>query len=406
MSTRYGRSPWVDGFPKSRVPAYPKHRGSEPHDVVIIGGGLTGCATAYAFAAAGIKVLLLEADRIGRGSSATVPGWLSEEPGADFTAIEKRLGRREARYVWQSWRRSALDFAALIRRLDIKCHLEPAAAHTVALSPDQAARLAREQKARKAAGLDVSLTNGRAIQKELALDAAGGLRSREGATLDPYRATLGLAAAAAGRGAQIFEATPVKKVTFTRKYADVFTESGSIRTTRVIVATGTPTPLYRSLVRHFWLKRRYLVLTEPVPAKIRQAMGSRGLVIADTHVPPRLIRWVDDARLLVSGADSDVVADRQREKTVIQRTGQLMYELSTLYPDISGVMPAFGWDTDYALTAEALPYIGSHRNFPFHLFAFGDSSAGVTGAYLASRLFLRQHLGEATAQDDAFGFLR
>ena len=62
--------------------------------------------------------------------------------------------------------------------------------------------------------------------------------------------------------------------------------------------------------------------------------------------------------------------------------------------------------TDYALTGEALPYIGAHRNFPFHLFAFGDSSLGVTGAYFASRLFLRQHLGEATPQDEAFGFLR
>src|SRR6187551_3388897 len=110
MSTRYGRSPWVDGFPKSRVPAYPKHRGSDPHDVVIIGGGLTGCATAYAFAAAGIKVVLLEATQIGRGSTATVSGWLGEEPGADFLAVEKRLGRREARYVWQAWRRAALDF--------------------------------------------------------------------------------------------------------------------------------------------------------------------------------------------------------------------------------------------------------------------------------------------------------
>ena len=28
----------------------------------------------------------------------------------------------------------------------------------------------------------------------------------------------------------------------------------------------------------------------------------------------------------------------------MQRTGQLMYELSTIYPDISGIMPAYGWD--------------------------------------------------------------
>ena len=70
--TRYGRSPWVDSFPRSRVPSYPKHKGQLTADVVIVGGGLTGCATAYAFAAAGVRVVLLEADRIGQGSSGGV----------------------------------------------------------------------------------------------------------------------------------------------------------------------------------------------------------------------------------------------------------------------------------------------------------------------------------------------
>src|SRR5262245_30026258 len=127
MPTRYGRSPWIDQFPKSRVPDYPKHRDPAPADVVVIGGGLTGCATAYAFAAAGIKVLLLEADRLGRGVAGASAGWLGEEPGVEFAALEKRLGLRAARHVFQSWRRAALDASALVRRLDVKAHLEPAA---------------------------------------------------------------------------------------------------------------------------------------------------------------------------------------------------------------------------------------------------------------------------------------
>ena len=53
--TKYGRSPWIDRFPKSRIPSYPRFRGPLDVDVAIVGGGLTGCATAYAFAAAGVK---------------------------------------------------------------------------------------------------------------------------------------------------------------------------------------------------------------------------------------------------------------------------------------------------------------------------------------------------------------
>jgi glycine/D-amino acid oxidase-like deaminating enzyme len=404
--TQYGRSPWVDRFPRNHVPTLPRQHGALKKDVVIIGGGLTGCASAYAFAAAGVKVVLLEAAQIGRGSSGSSAGWISEDPGVSFVDLEKALGGRGARRAWQAWRRGALDFAALLRRLDVKCDLEPRPAVTVAVTPDQATRLTREQQARRKAGLDAPLLKAAAIRTELGLDGSAALRAKDGATVDPYRACLGLAAAAAQRGATMFERSPVKKVTFTRKTVDVFTEAGTIRANRVVVATGTPTALFKPLARHFWFRTTYLTQTEAIPAKIRNGLGRRDTVVRDVAVPPHAVRWVGADRLLVSGADGDAPPPRLRDKTIIQRTGQLMYELSTLYPDISGLQPDYGWAADYARTANGLPCIGAHRNFPYHLFAFGDASHSITGAYLASRIMLRQHFDEMDPGDEVFGFHR
>ena len=407
MPTRYGRSSWIDQFPKSRVPSYPQHRGPLKVDAVIVGGGLTGCATAYAFAAAGVKVALFEADRLGHGASGASTGWLAEDPGVSLVDLEQRMGLRAAKHVWQAWRRSALDFAALLRRLNIKCDLEPRGALQIATTPEQTARLTREQKSRRAAGFDAVLAGARAIGEETAVGGSAAIRSRDGATIDPYRATLGLAAAAVARGAQIFERSPVRRIGFNRKDAEVFTAAGSFRTQQVVIATAMPTTLlFRSLARHFWFKSSYLALTEPISAKLRSRLGKRSVIIRDTSTPSHVIRWVDDDRLLIEGADGDRAPDRLLDKTVVQRTGQLMYELSTIYPDISGIMPAYGWDAPYALTAEGLPYIGPHRNFPHQLLAFGDSSDGVTGAFLASRLLLRHYLDEVDAADEAFGFTR
>jgi glycine/D-amino acid oxidase-like deaminating enzyme len=404
--TKYGRSPWIDTFPKSRIPAYPRYRGAARTDVVVVGGGLTGCATAYACAAAGVKVLLLEADRIGRGATGSASGWISTEPGVPFAQVETAVGLRAARRAWQAWRRAALDFAALLRRLDIRCSLEGHDAVLVARTPEEAARLQREQKARRDAGVEGPMLNARAIRGEIALDGTVALRAKDGATIDPYRAAVGLAAAASDRGALLFERSPVRRVTFTRKTADVHLRDGKIRTNRVIVATAMPTLLVKGLIRHFWFKSSSLVLTHPLPAKIRRQLGSDRTIVRDLAEPPHALRWVGEDRLLVTGADSVVVPARQRDKIVVQRTGQLMYELSTLYPDISGIEPEYGWIADYALTAEGIPYIGPHRNYPHHLFAFGDASHGVTGSYLASRILLRQHLGEAEPADAAFSFNR
>ena len=386
------------------MPSFPKQRGKVETDVVIVGGGLTGCATAYTFSAASVKVLLLEADHIGRGTAGASSGWIAGDPGTFFLDLEKALGLRSARRAWQAWHRAGLDFVSLLRRLNVKCALEPRGSVLVATNPDQAARLKKEVKARRDAGLETPLLNARAVAAEVALASAGGIRTRDGATVDPYRAALGLAAAAVQRGAQFFERSPATRIRFNRKTVDVYTGAGVIRAKRVVIATGAPTALFKALRRHFWFRSRYFALTSPIPAKVRRQLGRGEAVLRDLAEPPHVVRRVGDDRLLVAGADGEAPPDRQRDRVLVQRTGQLMYELSTLYPDISGIAPEYGWDAPYALTAEGLPYIGPHRNYPHHLFAFGDASHGVTGAYLASRIMLRHHLGEVDPADEAFGF--
>ena len=147
---------WFDTFPKSRRPAYPKYRGATETDVVIVGGGLTGCACAASFAAAGVKVALLEADRIGAGATAGSAGMLRHGFDASFQESAARHGLRAARHLWQSFRRAALDFAAALRRLEIRCDLAPQdLLHFTRNGNDAARRLKREYQARRDAGLDV-----------------------------------------------------------------------------------------------------------------------------------------------------------------------------------------------------------------------------------------------------------
>jgi glycine/D-amino acid oxidase-like deaminating enzyme len=404
--TRYGRSPWIDNCPKSLVPSFPRQRDALTTDVVIVGGGLTGCATAYAFAAAGIKAVVVEAAQIGRGSSGFASGWISDDPGVSFQAVETAIGLRSARRGWRAWRRASLDFIALVRRLNLRCSFEQHGALLVASTPEQLVRLRKEQKVRREAGLDAPVVNARAVGHEAAITAMAAIRTHDGATLDPYRATIGLAHAAVERGAAIFEHSPATKVSFSRKWVDVKTASGSVRADTVVLATGTPTALFKTLARHFWYRSSFLTITERVPAKIRQQLGERRAVVRDSAAPPHVLRWVNDEQLLITGADIESVAPPLREKTIVQRTGQLMYELSTIYPDISGLMPEYGWEASYGRTADGLPYVGPHRNYPRHLFAFGDASHSVTGAYLASRILLRHFQGEPETSDEVFGFLR
>jgi glycine/D-amino acid oxidase-like deaminating enzyme len=403
MRTRYGISPWIDTFPRSRRPDYPRLRGELVADVVIVGGSVTGCATAYACAAAGLKPIVIEADRLGQGSSGRGAGLLLPEPGPSFRDVTERHGLRTARRIFESWRRASLDAAALIRRLRIQCGLD-ACDHIVVGSRDDAKALRREFEARNAADLDGKWLSPAIVRKPTALEAAGGMRLGASFTLDPYRACLGLAAAAKSRGGTFFEKSRVTKVRAGAKHVEVALESGLVHAQTVIVCTGLATAEFKPLRRHFRPRERYCVVTEPVPAAIRKQLASRDVTIGDITSPPHQVRWTRDDRLLVTGAAQDEPPARKRDAVLVQRTGQLMYELLMMNAAISGLQPEYGWGGSYGETADGIMYIGPHRNYPRHLFALGGNS--FSGAFLAARVLARAASGEPDKHDDVFGWTR
>lgn len=405
MRTRYGVSPWVHQFPDNRRPAFPRVRGAFAVDVVVVGGGLSGCTAAYTCAAAGLNTVLLEANRIGLGQSGRSTGLLLPEPGPSFRAVAAAHGVRWARQAFEAWRRGSLDGAALLRRLGIRCGLAGQDALTIAWREDERG-LRREYDARVAAGVDVTWLARKPLQKAALADAPAGMKVRDAYAIDPYCAAVGLAQAAVKRKARLFEHSAARKVTFTRKDAEVITTDARFRTKHVIVTTGMATLEFRQLRRHFKRREAYLVLTEPMPAAMRKAVGPRVATIADTQAPHHRILWTADDRILLGGADRDELPAAKREAARVQRTGQLMYELSTMYPAISGLKPEYGWDLPYGETADGLMYIGPHRNYPHHLFALGRGGDSVTGAFVAARILLRAIQGAPDKADDVFSWLR
>jgi len=402
VRTRYGLSPWLEAA--SRVPSYPRFRGNRNADVVIVGAGLTGCAIAYAAAAAGFGTLVLEAAKVGQGATSRSGGLLSPAPGPSFRDVAAAHGVRDARRVFDAWRRGALDGAAMLRRLRINCQLMPRDTLVIARG-DEERNLRREFEARRDAGLDVSWQTAKQISARMKLDPAAGMKLRDGSTLDPYKACVGLAAAAAGAGADVCEQSPVQKVRFTRRYADVVTAQGTIRTRHVVVATGSATAEFKPLRRHFKRRESYFAITEPVPAGVRRQLGDPHVVLSDAGRPPYRVRWAPGDRLLIGGADQDETPPRTRSAVLLQRTGQLMYQLLTMYPAISGLQPEFGWDVPYGVPADGVMYIGAHRNYPYHHFAVGGSGS-LAGAFVASRILLREFQGKAEKADEIFGWNR
>ena len=403
---RYGLSYWVDRLPRRRRTAYPRQRGRLEVEVAIVGGGMAGCATAYALSAAGARVALLEATQVGQGAIGSSTALVMQEPEVDFQPLLAAHGLRAARAVWQMTRRAALDLGAMLRRLKIQCQLEAQDSIYFTIDPNTVKRLRREYDARRKAGLDVRWLTAEQMRRETNLRAEGAIRMAGNTQIDPFRACLGLATAAVKRGAAVFERSPVDRIAVGRSTVELRTAGGTVAADHVVIATGHPGALLKPLARHFRAFDTYAVATPPLGAGIRAELGRRRAMLWDTADPYHYLRWTRDDRIIFGGGDQPPPHRQRREKTLVQRTGQLMYELSVLYPVISGIQPEYAWTGPSVGTADGLPFVGPHRNYPRHLFALGFGGNGLAQGFLASRVLLRHYLGESVKGDELLGFTR
>jgi glycine/D-amino acid oxidase-like deaminating enzyme len=397
---------FFDTFTRSRRPEYSRHRGDTETRIAIIGGGLTGCACAASFAAAGIDAVVFEANRIGGGGTAAAAGLMRHDPDASFRDALARHGVRTSRHVWQSFRRAALDFSAVLRRIGVRADISSQDLLWFTRGNADAVRLLqREYQARRDAGVETGWLKPRAVSATAAIEASGAIRSKADA-LDPYRACVGLAADASARGATLHERTTVRRIRVGRKHVEIRTDGGTVVADAVLIASGSLIDDLKALRRHFAPSLSYAVVTERLPAAVRREVGRRATALRDQHAPPHLLRWIGDDRVLFAGAERRSIAPRLREKALVPNAQELMYELSTIYPAISGVQPEWAWDAVSYGSPDGLPVVGPHRNFPRHLFALGFAQHGPAASWLAARVLLRAYRGEPAKGDELFGFAR
>jgi glycine/D-amino acid oxidase-like deaminating enzyme len=397
---------WLDRFPPRRRPSFPRLRTSLQTRVVIVGGGLTGVVCAWTLSAASIPVVLLEKDRIGSTGTAGTVGLAREDFDGLFTDTVRQHGLRSARTLWQAMRRASLEFPAALRRLGARVDLAPQPVLDLAPADREAAvMLRRDYDARRAAGLDHRWITPLNLQREMRVEGMGAIKTAA-SVLDPYRACLALVNAGVSKGADVYERSEVLRVRARSQSVEVTTAGGTVSAEFVIVAGGAAIRDLRQLQRHLRPRHGYGVVTAPLTGPTRRELGARSASLRVGGQHPKFVRWLSDDRALVEGADQDPIPARGREQAVKQRSGQLMYELSLLFPAISGTPPEWGWWVPFDDTVDGLPYIGPHRNFPRHLFALGLGRHGAAASWLAARILLRNLAGEPAKGDDLFGFSR
>lgn len=224
--------------------AYPALGEDLDVDIAVVGGGIHGVAAALAAAEEGVSVVVLEAAAIGHGASGRNGGLVVPSlPRVGPLDVIRVLGDAAGEALIRLVLGAPDEVFALIRRHAIDCGaqrngwLNPA--HAPALVPGLERRLAAWQRfGARAQMLSAAETRERVGSARF----FGAIADPTGGHLHPLSYVRGLARAAAGAGARIFEASPVLRIAPAGERWRLATARAGVSAHRVLQATNAQAP--------------------------------------------------------------------------------------------------------------------------------------------------------------------
>jgi glycine/D-amino acid oxidase-like deaminating enzyme len=367
-------------------------------DLVVVGGGYLGLWTALLAVTRepGRDVLLLEAETCAHAASGRNGGFCE-------ASLTHGLGNGLARWPDElaeliSLGRANLDgIQATVTEHGIDCDFLRSGTLSVATTDHQLSDLVEEQQAAEAVGHVLTLLGEGALRERVSSPTFhGALFDPDCALVEPARLAWGLRSACLAAGVRIAEHTRVGGLSGASDGVELATPAGTVIARQVVLATNAARPLLRRLRLMTVPVYDYALMSEPLSAEQRRAIGWEGREgISDRTNRFHYYRSTRDGRILWGGYDAIYhFASRQR-RAYEQRPetfATLARNFFTTFPQLEGLRFTHRWggliDTCTRFTAfHGTAYDGRVA------YALGFTGLGVGATRFAADVALDQLAG-------------
>jgi glycine/D-amino acid oxidase-like deaminating enzyme/nitrite reductase/ring-hydroxylating ferredoxin subunit len=351
-------------------------------DVAVVGAGLTGLSAALLLAREGRSVAVLEADRIGSGTTGGTSAHVTQVPDRRYRELKSKFGKDDLRLVADSTRAALERIAALVAEERIDCDWARVSGYLYAESRQDASRIEEEFEAAREVGLPVAL----ARELPLPFPVAAAVCYEDQARFHPTAYALGLAEAARRTGVRICEGTRIAEIEGgepcrLRSEAGAAVEAGA-----VILATHTPAG-FNLLQTEIEPWRSYVLA-----ARLEGGQAPPDGLFWDTDDPYHYTRLQPDPAgglLIVGGAD---------HKTGHEEETAASYRDLEAYVRDRWPVAAIEhrWSSQFYEPLDGLPYIGESPLLGKNVYVgTGYSGMGMVFSTLAAMLLTDELAGRS-----------
>ncbi len=324
-------------------------------DVAIIGGGMAGILTAWHLTKAGVKAVVLEAERIGFGQTRNTTAKITSQHGMFCHSFIEKKGEETARKYVQANQNAVAAYKRIIREQGIDCEFTEQNAYVYSMDEE---KLKREVVAARKLGIKASFES----QIEIPVTCAGAVCFPGQAQFHPLKFIEALA-----EGLTIYENTTVTEV----EPHLVKTPYGSVSAGKIVFATHFPFINFPGLYFARMHQERSYVLA------LENAGKLNGMYIGDGENALSFRQY--DKYILLGGQ-----GHRTGENPEGECYERLRATARKLYPESR---EAACWSAQDCITDDKVPFIGQYGiNRPDWLVATGFRKWGMSSSMVAAMI--------------------
>ncbi|RAK20540.1 glycine/D-amino acid oxidase-like deaminating enzyme [Anoxybacillus vitaminiphilus] len=360
---------WRDSV---KLPTFPKLEKDIAVDVAIVGGGISGITAAYLLAQHGVKVALVEADRILNGTTGHTTAKVTAQHGLIYDELSNHLGEEKARMYYEA-ADDALQFIRnTIGKHNIECDWTEEDAYVYTNSHSYISKIINEFKAYEKLGIKGEFTE--SIALPIQIKAAVVMKNQ--AQFHPVKYLKKLVERMTKNGSEIYEQTTAISIERGTQPKVVTRDGYKITCEHVVACSHFPFYDAGFYFSRMYAERSYIIA-------VKTAKDYPGGMYISAEDPVRSLRYTN-----VNGEKLVLIAGENH------KTGQGVpmmqhYEaLQSFGDEVLGIKEIpYRWSAQDFTTLDKVPYIGQMNERTPNIFvATGYRKWGMTNGTAAALL--------------------
>lgn len=368
---------------------FPKLNKNIEVDVCVIGGGIAGINTAYYLAGRGLKVAVLEKNKLCSSTTGGSTGKITSQHGLIYKYLKDLNGKEYATKYYKANEEAKENIIKIINKEKIDCDLEYKNAYVYTEVEKMVQDIKEEIEYTKKLDIKSNFTT----KLDLPLDIYGAIKFENQAQFDPVKYTYGLADAIIKNDGEIYENSKVIDTVEDDGKYNVITKEGKVRAKYLVITT------------------RYPIINFPGYYFMKMYQSTSYAIIVDTHTEINYDGFYINAetpvfsfRTVKSGDKNLLLAVGYDYKTGTEIVGNpfeyLKAKVKKMYPEAEVLK---SWTAEDAISLDKIPYIGNFSDIMDNCYvATGFNKWGITSANIAAKIITDKIFENSNEYEDIF----